>query len=1320
MKKLLLAAFMLNIAGMASADINPGRTYRIASAANETRALFVENSALANNTSVVLWTDTDVPAQQWQAQSNDDGTVSFVNVFTGQYLSRTTVSVSAATKLRQTSILTSTSKWTVKPVTGDNDKYMMLQAQSSRNYILQAEAANDGETPSYSLYNEGDEPDNGQTWIITEVEPTTQFDATIREKMADAWIDHHLRDRGNNRATFENGGGWGDAEMLETMLDAYETTGEKKYLDTFTKVFNYFKYAMGTDWCQLRYDDTYHWFGHDFNDDVMWMIIASARAYLLTGITTYRTYAKNNFDKIFDRAYNQWGMLRWAEQSGGKNGTNSCINGPAEVAACYIAMGLTNESEKEEYYDIAKGLYENQRRYLFNAQTGEVFDSFTWDESTNLPGGYNNWVSTYNQGTMLGAAVLLYNRYGDERYRQDADRIVEKSKNGLCNSDGIVSVCQTVDGDLCGFKGILMRYLRKYIVDMRHPELVSWLQDNAFFAYNNRNSKGITSSSWLSKSTENMVSLTEKDGNGNYKSFEHQPFGNSTAVSAAVNADIKADMVIKDAWSTIEAEDCDYFRGIYITAMADGQGHEISDIENARHTTYNNVDFGSRAARTIQLRVGNVTCDGAKIEIHIDNMFGTVIGTAELQKSEGYQTVTASIAPTDGMRNICLVYRAGVTAKDCFTVDWFKFGTDAPALANDITDGEGALTTASEAKSPESLTDNLPTTPATVDGQTAQFTYISLIPATLTGYALTNSADDAQADPKAWTIDASNDGETWTTLDTQTGQTFAARSQTRNFSLTTDKAYTYFRLNITENNGGQTTAAGEWQLFGKAISVRDITADGGSLSTGDATVIDKDTWTYATTNETDNTEYTYNSKGKYRLTSYSVTSATKAKAPRGWTLYGYENANWIAIDRQDAQQFHGDRHTQFYKVRPQASYQNYKLVVDNGNEPSDIAEIQLFGHAEASSELYADITDNGGNITSSTNAGESSLRPLTDNDAATTLTLPFNGEAWVQYESPMPVKFTSYRLVSGYDTNSNPKAWTFEGSNDGNTWERINSKSNQTFRTKGTVVQFKTTSTKTYKFFRLTVTAASSDDAKEIVIGELQIHGTAVADNDMTDDNGTKTSEFPGVNDGENHEKLFDRTADSKYVFNYYGTAWMEYQANEPAKMNMYSLTSGNDDPSRDPKSWELQASDDGETWVTLDSRTGESFYDRKTTQFYTFDNTSAHKYYRLQLLENSGGRLAQLSEWQLFYSEKVATGVDGVVSGADGVSVSYNRAADMLSVGVPASATIHVFNVNGQVAARHELQAGTHNLSLASIAKGMYVVKVVTSGGATSTKIIK
>ncbi|WP_443053191.1 GH92 family glycosyl hydrolase [Streptomyces sp. IBSBF 3010] len=74
-------------------------------------------------------------------------------------------------------------------------------------------------------------------------------------------------------------------------------------------------------------------------------------------------------------------------------------------------------------------------------------------------------------------------------------------------------------------------------------------------------------------------------------------------------------------------------------------------------------------------------------------------------------------------------------------------------------------------------------------------------PVKVVTYALTSADDHDERDPKDWTLQGSEDGTTWTDLDTRTGQTFSERFQTKSYDFETDKAYQHFRLNITKNNG---------------------------------------------------------------------------------------------------------------------------------------------------------------------------------------------------------------------------------------------------------------------------------------------------------------------------------------------------------------------------------------------------------------------------------------------------------------------------------------------------------------------------------------
>jgi F5/8 type C domain-containing protein len=59
--------------------------------------------------------------------------------------------------------------------------------------------------------------------------------------------------------------------------------------------------------------------------------------------------------------------------------------------------------------------------------------------------------------------------------------------------------------------------------------------------------------------------------------------------------------------------------------------------------------------------------------------------------------------------------------------------------------------------------------------------------------------------PKNWTMQGSNNGTTWTTVDTRISETAWLSGQVRSYTCATQTtAYRYFRLNITANNGDAT------------------------------------------------------------------------------------------------------------------------------------------------------------------------------------------------------------------------------------------------------------------------------------------------------------------------------------------------------------------------------------------------------------------------------------------------------------------------------------------------------------------------------------
>jgi hypothetical protein len=115
--------------------------------------------------------------------------------------------------------------------------------------------------------------------------------------------------------------------------------------------------------------------------------------------------------------------------------------------------------------------------------------------------------------------------------------------------------------------------------------------------------------------------------------------------------------------------------------------------------------------------------------------------------------------------------------------------------------------------------------------------------------------------------------------------------------------------------------------------------------------------------------------------------------------------------------------------------------------------------------------------------------------------------------------------------------------------------------------------------------------------------------------------------------KAFDAQSSTKW-FARVATPWVIYQfaPGQTFAINMYTVTSGNDYPGRDPMNWRLQGSNDGVTWITVDTRMDQFFDNRFQTNVYTFSNPIQYPAYRFFVDSNAGqnGEF-QMAELQLF-----------------------------------------------------------------------------------------
>lgn len=75
-------------------------------------------------------------------------------------------------------------------------------------------------------------------------------------------------------------------------------------------------------------------------------------------------------------------------------------------------------------------------------------------------------------------------------------------------------------------------------------------------------------------------------------------------------------------------------------------------------------------------------------------------------------------------------------------------------------------------------------------------------PNVINKYTVTFSFTALDAAPKSWTFEGSNNGTDWVVLDTRTHETNWSQYQTREYVFYNKKAYMYYRIYVSDNNGG--------------------------------------------------------------------------------------------------------------------------------------------------------------------------------------------------------------------------------------------------------------------------------------------------------------------------------------------------------------------------------------------------------------------------------------------------------------------------------------------------------------------------------------
>ena len=507
---------------MEPVEINPGQQYVLHSKISN-KLLTAANANREHGGAVWLWADTGSDIQRWIFDpvdvDNDDGYYKLTNVASGLVLAvQNGFNYNNAKICQEEWANKNSQKWKFDLIDG----YYRISPASSLNaraLDLGKDQIEDGSPLQIYEYNNS----NKQLFVLRKVEPQkkpTLTNPDVAEIARNAFVENFFNF--HNNLFIDDF--WMNVEMMEIMIDIYERTQRDEDKEMINKCYEGFMVVHDIDWT---------W--NTFNDDIMWMILACARAYHATGDKKYKESAKKHFDFVWDRAWIYDSKLAVAADHNinrplgwglyydvNNNCKNACINGPAMIAAVLLYQIYDDES----YLEKAKSIYNWQKEMLITMEgdsKGRVCDQWEWNEQENR---YKlNWfAATSNQGTWIGACNLLYQVTGNKQYYQDAYDTAEYAVHRMCN-DRVIYFEGGYNKDLHGFKGIFMRWFGKFIRENHITDFDEWLILNAETAWNNRNSENLMWTEWENQTREHL-----NDHWGGEKAF-----GCSTAVSLLYN-----------------------------------------------------------------------------------------------------------------------------------------------------------------------------------------------------------------------------------------------------------------------------------------------------------------------------------------------------------------------------------------------------------------------------------------------------------------------------------------------------------------------------------------------------------------------------------------------------------------------------------------------------------------------------------------------------------------------------------------------------------------------------------------------------------------
>ncbi|UYQ94531.1 fibronectin type III domain-containing protein [Chitinophaga horti] len=327
--------------------------------------------------------------------------------------------------------------------------------------------------------------------------------------------------------------------------------------------------------------------------------------------------------------------------------------------------------------------------------------------------------------------------------------------------------------------------------------------------------------------------------------------------------------------------------------------------------------------------------------------------------------------------------------------------------------------------------------------------YQSPFTAVVTQYAITSANDAATRDPRDWTLQGSNNGTSWTTLDTRTAETFATRFLRKTYSFANTNSYLYYRLNITAVNGATATQFAEWELLAATPAAP---------------------------------------------TGLSVSNISNFRVQLNWTDNATTETNYLVERSQTGSSFRViatlDSNKTSYIDSSTATGTAYLYRVRTQNAAGVSVATAHASISTTSATVGTDVTDfTNATLSDQYNTGGNEGYLKAFDNSAYGKYLASAASTWVQYYLPGGATLTRYAVTSANDfATRDPKNWVLQGSNNGSTWTTLSTKNNQEFTDRYQRKLYAFVNTTAYTYYRLHITANNGNSLTQFA--ELELYGT--------------------------------------------------------------------------------------------------------------------------------------------------------------------------------------------------------------------------------------